>query len=325
MTADTSPVLVEKVAAYLALRRALGYRLLAHEKALTDYVTFAAARDVHTVTVSMTAAWAEHRPGLSPSAVARRASTVRLFADYLRAFDPDCEQIPAKLVGGPLPRRAPFIFTAEQITALLDATATISPLLWAAGARTLIGLLAATGLRPGEAWRLDDTDLHTDDAGQGLLLIRCSKWGRTRQIPLHPSTVTALTDYQRQREELRRSSTRQDPNCPALIVDGAGQRLHTVGPSTMFRRLLAETQIGVPPGQRAPRAHDLRHTFAVNTLRDWHAAGLAVQPRLGALSAYLGHVNPAHTYWYFQAVPELMTVLGQRRDSHGAAHPQVTG
>lgn len=309
---------------YLALRRALGYRLSAHEKVLADYVSFAAARDVHTVTVSMTATWAECRPGLSPSAVARRASMVRLFAEYLRAFDLDCELVPAKLVGGPLQRRAPFIFTAAQVTALIDATVVISPPLWAAGARTLIGLLAASGLRPGEAWRLDDTDLSTDDSGHGLLLVRCSKWGRTRQIPLHPSTVSALTGYQQQRDELRRSSVLPGPDCPALIVDGTGQRLHTVGPSTMFHRLLAETQISAPPGQRNPRTHDLRHTFAVNTLRDWHAAGLAVQPRLGVLSAYLGHVNPAHTYWYFQAVPELMTVLGQRHDSHNASDGQVT-
>lgn len=328
MSTQTSPELASLVAGYLALRRALGYRLLAEERVLADYVAFATARGVHTVTVSMTAGWAESRPGLSPAAVARRASTVRRFAQYLRAFDPDCEQVPAKLVGGPAQRRAPFIFTAEQISALLQATATTSPPLWAAGARTLIGLLAATGLRPGEAWRLDDTDLTPPaggaDGGQGLLLIRCSKWGRTRQIPLHTTTLTALTDYQQQREALRRSSRPQAQDCPALILDGTGARLHTVGPSTTFRRLLSETGISAPPGQRAPRAHDLRHTFAVNTLRDWHAAGLAVQPRLGALSAYLGHANPAHTYWYFQAVPELMTVLGQRYDSHSAGNTEVT-
>lgn len=338
MSAQTSPELADLVAGYLALRRALGYRLLAEEKVLAEYVTFATARGVHTVTVSMTAAWAESRPGQSPSAVARRASIVRRFAQYLCAFEPDCEQVPAKLVGGPLHRRAPFIFTAEQITALLEATATISPPLWAAGARTLIGLLAATGLRPGEAWRLDDTDLHTEhsldvdvahgsgaDIGQGVLLIRCSKWGRTRQIPLHPSTTAALSEYQQQREVLLRGGPRRHgEDCPALILDGTGARLHTVGPSTTFRRLLAETGISAPPGQRAPRAHDLRHTFAANTLRDWHAAGLAVQPRLGALSGYLGHVNPAHTYWYFQAVPELMTVLGHRHDSHSAGNAEVT-
>ncbi len=319
-----SAVLAARASDYLALRRALGYRLLAEEKVLGEYVSFAAARGVSTVTVSMTATWAEARPGLSPAAVARRASIVRLFAQYLRAFDPDCEQVPAKLLGGPLQRRAPFIFTAEQITALLEATATIRSPLWAAGARTLIGLLAATGLRPGEAWRLDDTDLHTDDSGQGLLLIRCSKWGRTRQIPLHPSALTALTDYQQQREALpREGQRRQAQGCP-LIVDGTAQRLHTTGPSETFRRLLAATGISAPPGQRAPRAYDLRHTFAVHTLRDWHAAGLAVQPRLGALSAYLGHVNPTHTYWYFQAVPELMNVLGQRRDSHAATDAGVT-
>ena len=306
----TAPVaLAEHVNGYLTLRRALGYQLLPDEKRLHDYVTFAADRGVHTVTVAMTAAWAEQDPALAPHVVSIRVSTVRLFAQYLQAFDAACELIPDRMLAATLQRRTPFIFTAEQVSTLLSLTRGLSSPLWAAGARTLIGLLAATGLRPGEAWRLDDRDLTQDsDSGQGLLLIRCSKWGRTRQIPLHPSTLHALVDYQDQRDRLRTD----DRACPALLLDAHSLRLHTTGPSQTFRALLAQAQIAAPEGNRSPRAYDLRHTFAVNTLRDWHAAGLDVTQRLAALSTYLGHVNPAHTYWYFQAVPDLMTVLGER-------------
>lgn len=305
MTAD----LAEHVTGYLTLRRALGYQLRQDEKLLLDYVAFAGADDVNTVTVAMTAAWAEHDPKLAPHVVSKRVSTIRLFAQYLLAFDPTCQPIPDRMLAATLQRRTPFIFTAEQVTDLLILTRTLRSPLWAAGARTLFGLLAATGLRPGEAWRLDDSDLTRDPgSGQGLLLIRCSKWGRTRQIPLHPSTLHALLDYQQQRDQLRTD----DRSCPALLLDAGSQRLHATGPSETFRALLGQAKIAAPAGNRSPRAHDLRHTFAVNTLRDWHAAGLDVAPRLAALSTYLGHVNPAHTYWYFQAVPDLMTVLGER-------------
>jgi integrase len=297
------------VTGYLSLRRALGYLLLQDEKLLRDYVDYAAAHGIATVTVAMTAAWAEHDPRHAAHVVSKRVSTIRLFAQYLQAFDPDCEPIPARLLSATLQRRSPFIFTAEQVADLLAATVTIRSPLWSAGARTLFGLLTATGMRPGEAWRLDDSDLTCDaDSGQGLLLIRCSKWGRTRQLPLHPSTLHALLDYQGERDRLRSD----DGSCPALLLDASSLRLHATGPASTLRSLLSHAGIAAPPGQRPPRAHDLRHTFAVNTLRDWHAAGLAVAPRLAALSTYLGHVNPAHTYWYFQAVPDLMTVLGER-------------
>jgi integrase/recombinase XerD len=303
-----NPGLQDRVDDYLGLRRALGYQLHAHTAVLADYAAFAATHGLVSVTPQSTAAWVAATPALSGTVITRRVAMLRGFADYLRAFDPAAQGPPAGMFGLPAQRRTPHIYTSTQIDALLEATATIGSPLWAAGARTLIGLLAATGLRPGEAWRLDDTDL---DPAAGLLLIRCSKWGRTRQIPLHPSTVTALGDYQARRDLLRPAGL----DCPALILDPTGQRLHTTGPSTTFRRLLAQTGINAPAGQRPPRMHDLRHTFAVATLTDWHTAGLPVQPRLAALSAYLGHVNPAHTYWYFQAVPDLMTVLGQRTDS----------
>ena len=309
--------LQDRVDAYLGLRRALGYQLHAHTTVLADYATFAATQGLVSVTPQSTAAWVASTPGLSATVISRRVGMLRRFAALPARLRP---RLPGPTGGHVRPAAAatrPAHLHQHPDRRPAGSDSHDGSPLWAAGCRTLIGLLAATGLRPGEAWRLDDADL---DAAAGLLLIRCSKWGRTRQIPVHPSTVTALRDYQARRDELRPPGG----DCPALVLDSTGQRLHTAGPSTTFRRLLAATAISAPAGQRAPRMHDLRHTFAVATLRDWHRAGLPVQPRLAALSAYLGHVNPSHTYWYFQAVPDLMTVLGQRTDDAGSHPLEVT-
>lgn len=296
-----------RVEGYLGLRRALGYTLRPTEPVLVDFADYAAAHGLSTVTGRAALAWVSN-PRWSAATTARRLSMLRLFAGYLQAFDPGCE-IPGD-AGLPhvAPRRIPHLYTAEQVDALREATLALRPPLWALTMGTLIGLMAATGLRTGEAWRLDDSDV---DHEHGLLLIRCSKYGRTRQIPLHPSTVTALAAYQGARDELCPA-----PEGPALLLDPTGRRLHGVRPSVTFGRLLAETGISAPAGQPRPRLHNLRHSFAVATLRDWHAQGLDVEPRLAVLSTYLGHVNPAHTYWYFQAVPDLMAVLVERTEQH---------
>ena len=144
--------------------------------------------------------------------------------------------------------------------------------------------------------------------------MRRTKYAKTRQLPLHRSTTAALREYVACRDQLC-----PDPAEPALFLGPNGQRLGSVG--VTFTRLLREVGISVPPGQRRPRAHDLRHTFAVNTLRDWHAARLDVEPMLPALSTYLGHLNPASTYWYLQAVPELMVVLANRLQTEPEERP----
>lgn len=145
--------------------------------------------------------------------------------------------------------------------------------------------MAATGLRTAEVLRLDRGDVYLT---AGLLAVRHSNFDKSRLLPLDPSTVTALADYAQRRDLL----------CPgpvdaAFLVCPAGRRLVRVG--VTFRRLLTAAGISVPAGRRSPRLHDLRHTFAVSTLIDWHAAGVEVQGRLPLLSLYLGHVNPAHT------------------------------
>jgi integrase len=310
--------LADAVEDYLAIRRALGLQLLADGKLLARFARFAAARGESTVTIDAAVAWSAL--GSSTADVARRLSMVRRFAIFLAAFDPATQVPPERMVASGVTRRAPYIFDAYEITDLIAAAATLSspppapsPPLLAVSFATLIGLMAATGIRTSEVTRLDRSDV---DLNAGLLLIRYSKYGKSRRIPLHPSTVTALADYGRQRDDL----------CPrplddALLIVADGERLRGKHTGPTFHRLLSEVGITVAPGRRPPRLHDLRHTFAVTTLIGWHRQGLDVTARLPLLSLYLGHVNPAHTYWYLQAVPELMSVLADRLEDHLNSEP----
>lgn len=294
---------------YLAIRRALGVKLVGPGRLLADYIAHLDAHDLGTVTVQSAVDWASAPAGVTRQQTAVRLSVARGFARYLAAFDPNTEIPPADLLHGAAARRTPFIFTDEQIGALIAAATRLASPLHAASIGTLIGLMAATGLRTSEARRLDRDDVGLNN---GTLTVRCSKYGKTRQIPLHPSTTNALADYLRRRDQLC-----PNPLDDSLLITSTGRRLHNLGDT--FRRLLAEVGIEAPPGRRAPRLHDLRHGFAVATLREWHTTGQDVQRQLPALSTYLGHVNPAHTYWYLQAVPELMAVLADRVEtSHRA-------
>jgi len=287
---------------YLTIRRALGVALVGPGRLLTDYVAHLDAKNLSTVTVASAVDWAGAPAGVTRAQIAVRLSVARGFAGYLAAFDPSTEIPPAHLLHGAAGRRTPFLFTDDQVEALMAAAARLASPLHAASFATLIGLMAATGLRTAEARRLDRDDV---DLEGSTLTVACSKFGKTRQIPLHPSTTTAVADYLRRRDQLC-----PNPLDDSLLITATGRRLHHVGDT--FARLLAEVGIKAPPGRRPPRLHDLRHGFAVATLRDWHAADDDVQRHLPALSTYLGHVNPEHTYWYLQAVPELMAVLADR-------------
>lgn len=296
--------LAGQVIAYLRMRRALGYRLVEHQRLLTDFVAALEAAGLDRITVDAALAWATAPPGVSRSQAARRLSVVRRFAGYVAVFDPTTEIPPRSLLPDGTHRTPPYIYTPAEITALMAATARLSPPLHAASYATLIGLMAATGLRTGEARRLDRGDV---DLATAILTVRDSKFGKTRQVPVGATTVAALTCYARRRDRFC-----PVPTDPAFLLSAAGGRLDRRGVGVTFHGLLAEVGITVPAGQRAPRLYDLRHTFAVSTLTDWHAAGVDVDRRLPALSTYLGHLNPANTYWYLQAVPQLMSVVADR-------------
>jgi integrase/recombinase XerD len=177
----------------------------------------------------------------------------------------------------------------------------------AATFETLVGLLAVTGLRIGEALRLDRDDV---DLSDGVLLVRVSKFGKSREVPLHASTVDALAAYARGRDRLC-----PHPVVPAFFVSTAGTRLLYCGAHLAWLELVRRAGLKPRSGTCRPRPHDLRHSFAVRTLLDWYREGADVQARMPALSTYLGHVHPAHTYWYLSAAPELLQLVVARLDA----------
>jgi integrase len=229
---------------------------------------------------------------------------VRGFARYLQALDPATEVPPAGLFAAHAQRTTPYLYSPADIGALLGAAGRLRPPLHAATYQTMIALLAATGLRVGEACRLSNDDV---DLNAALLTVTRSKFGKARLVPLHDSSVAALRAY----------ATRRDRLCPrptahTFFVSAAGTAVSAANPSKVFARLLNASGVTAPVGRRRPRLHDLRHSFAVATLLDWYQAGLDVQARLPLLSTYLGHVSPKSTYWYLHAAPELLTLAAQR-------------
>ena len=229
---------------------------------------------------------------------------VRRFAGYLTAFDERTEVPPADLLRAGQTRTTPYLYAPEEVAALITAARRLQPALRGATIATAAGLMAATGLRTGETVALDrgDTDLSA-----GVLTIHDAKWRKTRQVPVHATVAAALEHYR----ELR-DATLPDTNTDAFFVSTTGSRLTAAELTRRFRRLLGDLGIHAPPFRRPPRLYDLRHSFAVATLIDWHAAGVDVQARLPVLSTYMGHLNPASTYWYLQASPELLGVVAAR-------------
>jgi integrase len=188
-------------------------------------------------------------------------------------------------------RAVPYLYCEAEVSALMAATASLRPALHAATHKTLIGLLSATGMRLGEAIRLDRADL---DAAGGIVTIRDSKFAKSRQIPLHPSTLGALAEYGQLRDQRF-----PDPRTPSLLVSTAGTRLISQNIHYVFARLVR--QAGLQPRSPAcrPCLHGFRHSLAVNTLLAWYRDGVDVQARLPVLSTLLGHSKPANTYWYY--------------------------
>jgi integrase/recombinase XerD len=289
---------------YLRLRNSLGHDLAEHHRQLPRFVAFLEAEGLPAVTVVAALAWAQE-PGDGPatSMAPRRMTIARGFARYLAGIDARTEVPPPGLIAGRRRWRPPFIYDPGDIEALMAQARQLSPMP-AATHETLIGLLAATGLRVGEAIRLDRADI--DWAG-GVLTIRESKFGKTRMVPVLGSTLSRLEHYARARGQL----CPQAAATASFFVSTAGTRLIYARVGQVFRRLRDHAGIGAGADHR-PRIHDLRHTFAVRTLLGWYQAGDDVEARLPILSTYLGHRDPRSTYWYLSAAPELLALAAAR-------------
>jgi len=298
---------------YLQMRRALGYKLESHGQLLSRFVSYLERAQAATVTIELAVAWATEPAGTDPVWWSKRLSVAREFARHLQTLDPTCEVPPARLLPYRVRRATPYLYTPGEIAALMHAAAGLSLPLQAATYQTLIGLLAVSGLRVGEAIRLDRGDV---DSGYGLLRIINSKYGKSREVPLDVSAMRALDAYTERREELC-----PRPSCEAFFVSTAGTRLHAANIRRVFTRLVRIVGLKPRSARCRPRLHDLRHGFAVSVLLEWYRAGVDVQARLPWLSTYMGHVEPSSTYHYLSAAPELLQLAARRLEQTIAVWP----
>lgn len=293
---------------YLAVRRALGYNLERPEKLLAQFLTYLENLGEDRVTTETAFAWATLPTGGHRSWWSYRLSVVRGFAAHLHAIDPESEVPPADLLPWRRCRATPYLYSDEDVAALIGAAATLHTPYRVATYRTLIGLLGVTGMRVGEAIALDRDDF---DSRGGLLLVRKGKFGKSRELPLHSSTVAALRDYLRRGDRPRSAAS-----TPALLVSTAGTRLLYTNVQCTFHQLVRRAGLKPRSASCRPRLHCLRHSFAVRTVLDGYRDGCDPGARLALLSTYLGHVDPGKTYWYLSAAPELLALAASRLERH---------
>jgi len=282
--------LLQAIDDYLTLRRALGFKLSGHDRMLADFVAHLEHSGASTITVQAALEWATKPAAAQPIRWRARLCIVRGFARYLHSADSSVEVPAVDLLPHRHHRPIPYLYSPADIHALLAAAGQIRAPLRAATYQTCLGLLAATGIRVGEAIRLDRTNV---DLTAGLITIRETKFNKSRRLPVHSTTVAALHDYTRLRDQLCRPR-----RTASFFVSTTGARLIDTNLHETFRKLVTQANIG--PG-KSPKIHGLRHSFAVATLLGWYRDGVDVQARLPLLSAYLGHGHPSSTYWYLSA------------------------
>jgi integrase/recombinase XerD len=299
-------VLSSAVDEYLALRRTLGFKLARVGHDLQQFVRFAECAGAEWVTTDLALRWATQPAKASPAHWARRLGIVRQFARYYSALDPRTEIPPPQLLPYHYVRQPPCLYRDEEISALIAAAARPPSAtgLRAATYATLFGLLAVTGMRISEPVGLDRADV---DLEQGSLSIRGAKFGKSRWLPLHPTTTADLARYAERRDNLYPT-----PSTPSFFLSEQGTRLTAWSVRSTFVKLSHQIGLRAPQDHHGPRLHDLRHRFAVRTLLHWYRCGADVEQRLPQLAAYLGHAHVSDTYWYLSATPELLALAARR-------------
>jgi len=304
--------LADAATEYLALRRALGFKLRAETWLLPAFVAYVRTHGSSVITTDLALSWARQPPDAHPNWWAKKLGVVRRFAKHRHASDPRTEVPPSDLLPYRSQRLAPHIYSDEEISALIDQAGCLRDPLQAATYATLIGLLAATGMRIGEAIGLDQHDVGWRRA---LVTVRDGKFKKSRELPVHHTTLAALHAYAE-----HRNRERPHRRAPSFFVSHAGTRLLERNIGRQFATLRDRAGLS-RPSRRLPRIHDLRHTFAVRTLEEWYRAGVDVERRLPWLSTYLGHVSPSSTYWYLTATPELLSLAGARAERAWKVRP----
>ncbi len=298
---------------YLDIHRALGFKLCSSGSLLGKFVLFVEGQGSEFITVNLALRWATQPEEALSSTWSARLGMVRGFARYLGAADPRTEVPPQGLLPRRYQRKAPYIYSDDEIEQLVDAAGQLPT---GIGLRpctysTLFGLIAATGMRMSEPVRLDCEDV---DFAAGVLTIRQTKFGKYRLIPVHPSTQRVLQQYANKRDGIF-----PYPKTPSFFVSDRGALLTDGTVRWTFAKV--SCRIGLrTPGKRhghGPRLHDLRHRYAVRTILNCYREGKNVEREMPKLAAYLGHAHVNDTYWYLESIPELMRLAAVRID-----HPQ---
>jgi len=298
----------EAIQDYLTLRRGLGFKLKKHSRMLEEFVSFLEHAGALRITSRLAVQWATEPQHIQSAEWAARLSVARGFARYWSATDPLTEIPPEGLLPYRHNRAKPYLYSDGQIQQLLEVTKnmpaphSLQPWTY----HCLFGLLAVTGLRISEALNLLSTDV---DWSEGILTIRHSKFGKSRLIPLHGSSLKILSDY-----GARRDALFEDRKTHYFFCSRYASRLDEGQVRRVFYAISRQIGIRGTTASKGPRLHDFRHRFAVEALLRWHRTGEDVQRRLPVLSTYLGHGHVTDTYWYVTGTPELMEAVGQRLD-----------
>jgi integrase len=302
--------LSEALNEYVAMRRNLGFVFRLPASLLRTFVAFVDEAGSAFITTELVRQWAVQPAEAQPSTWAGRLSIARRFAVWRRASDPRTEVAPADLVGQRYRRKPPRLYTEQDVVRLIQSATALPSAKKLRGRTyaTLFGLLAVTGLRINEALHLDRSDV---DFEEGVLLIRRTKFGKSRLVPIHLTTQQALRAYGEARDQIVPT-----PATPAFFV--SERRTRITEWSTRYTFAVVSRTVGLRPptcGGRhghGPRIQDLRHRFAAQTLITWYRAGVDGERELPKLSTYLGHVHTADTYWYLEAIPELLQLAAER-------------
>ncbi len=309
---NTRATMTTMVEAYLNHRRQAGFALEIEGAQLIRFARFA-EQEGHrgTLTVKLAVQWATASRHPKPLTAARRIEVLRPFARYCQQFDPTIEIPPRGLFGAAHRRLTPHIFTDAEISALLAACTHLHPPGSRRGAScaTIFGLIAATGLRISEATALARSDV---DLKRGLLHIQHAKFGKSRWLPLHPTTTRVLQRYVQ-----RRNCDPLAAGTAAFFVFDYGRSASTRSLEYAFQLLRRRLKWRARGGHPAPRIHDLRHSFVCHRLERWYAEGLDIDRHILALSTFLGHAKVTDTYWYVTATPELLAMAAQRFERPG--------
>lgn len=297
---------------YLQLRRGLGFKLNVAEVRLGQFLEFLKAKKSSRITTKLALQFATQAPHSTPGTQAGRLAVVRGFARYHRVHDPATEVPLLGLLSSAYRPAPPYLYSETEIMRLLEGAKAYPAWLRFPGPRwrhfqawtfyCIFGLLAVSGMRIGEVLNLLDSDINWSE---GLLTIRHAKFGKSRLVPLHSSTLKALKTFVRHRDCFF-SELRPRPEVSHFFVSSRGTRLYYTHVYKVFLIISRRIGLRAAHARRGPRLHHLRHRFAIETLLRWYRAGEKVERLLPVLSTYLGHSSVTNTYWYLRCTPELM-------------------